>query len=227
VLLCDAATHARAKGGGWQPCVLNGEYCPCPRGVHIRCCAPRPWSLEQVRFRRDLENAGDWLCEQCTHGHETEGYPLVAAHDLPDWGAWAIAKEGGGWVGPGCTMHLSALLTRCCGLRVCLRGPAACRCGVVGTGVLRGAVWPSGESPRLARLRQPAPRGAGGLELRASGSPAGCTCLEKPRLCPPFLPMGFGMVPSRRRVLLALAVVAARRLAEDGQVRRAQWRRRF
>jgi hypothetical protein len=53
------------------------------------------------------------------------------------------------------------LLTRCCGLPVCLRGPATCRCGIVaGTGVPRGAVWPSGEPPRLARLRLPAPPGA-------------------------------------------------------------------
>jgi hypothetical protein len=41
------------------------------------------------------------------------------------------------------------LLTRCCGLPVCLREPATCRCGIVGTGVLRGAVWPPGGLPRL------------------------------------------------------------------------------
>ena len=60
----------------------------------------------------------------------------------------------------GAVLRMTLVLARGCGLPVCLRGPATCRCGIVGTGVLRGAVWPSGEAPRLARLRLPAPPGA-------------------------------------------------------------------
>jgi hypothetical protein len=47
---------------------------------------------------------------------------------------------------------------------VCLRGPA-CRCEISGTGVLCGAVWPSGGPPRL---RLPAPQ-YGGLSDQVPG----------------------------------------------------------
>jgi hypothetical protein len=83
MLLCDAITQERGQDGRWKPCVLNGQYVPCPRGTHIRCCAPRPWPIEQVRCREDATSAGDWFCEQCREDHEEENYPLVAAHHLP------------------------------------------------------------------------------------------------------------------------------------------------
>jgi hypothetical protein len=83
MLLCDAVTQEHGQDGRWKPCVLNGQYVPCPRGTHIRCCAPRPWPTEQVRCREDVTSAGDWFCEQCREDHEAESYPLVAAHHLP------------------------------------------------------------------------------------------------------------------------------------------------
>jgi hypothetical protein len=73
ILLCDAVTHERDGSSDWRPCVQNGQYVQCPNGTHIGCCPVRPWPVDQVKFSRDAEAAGDWFCRQCEAEHRSEG----------------------------------------------------------------------------------------------------------------------------------------------------------